>query len=89
MHAETLRLITENDKLAAELEELERTSKLREKKLKFKIQMLQQNVIKPLMSELKISKEIGKRVQDQYAENFRELKAMTQIVRIPAMSTEF
>ena len=46
-------------------------------------------VVKPLMQELKIAEELHHRYKTQYEKNFEDLKILNAILRLPRMSDTF
>ena len=49
----------------------------------------QTKVVVPLVKELKVSEEQAIRLKYQFDQNLKELKAMTCVVRIPALAQTF
>ena len=54
-----------------------------------KLKMQQNEVIRPLIQEIKINEELTRRLKQQYDTNLKEFQALSTIVRIPAMTSEF
>ena len=46
-------------------------------------------VVKPLMHEIKITEELKQRYKAQYEKNFEDLRILNSIMRLPRMSDQF
>ena len=66
-------------------------SKIRTKLKTTKFFLIKTNndVVKPLMQELKVNEEIKQRYIAQYEKNFEDLKTLNAIVRLPRLSDQF
>ena len=66
-------------------------SKLQTKLKNTKLYLTKTNneVVKPLMQELKIAEELNQRYKTQYEKNFEDLRIMNAILRLPRMSDTF
>ena len=47
------------------------------------------NVIKPLIKEMYVKNELVTRLRSQFELNIRDLKKLSNILRVPRMCTEF
>ena len=64
-------------------------AKRKVKEIGEKLKMQQEKVVKPLIRELKINEELTRRLKEQYDKNLREFKALSTIMRIPNMTSDF
>ena len=53
-----------------------------------KLKDQQENVVKPLIGELKLSKEICRRLRAMNDQNVKEIKEISTVLRIPTMTTQ-
>ena len=57
--------------------------------MKLNLAKMNNEVVKPLMQELKIAEELHHRYKTQYEKNFEDLKILNAILRLPRMSDTF
>ena len=79
----------ELDQLKVKYSTLEKTLNDKVKAVMKKLKDCNSKVINPLMNELKISTEIQIRAKADLDKNIKEIKAMSAILRLPAMTAEF